>query len=189
MNANLYPDPTPHYPRQPWLLILSVGPIALLLLLILWMGLTDRPDPSLGKGRSPTTWGEALRQAETRFRERQMVQARDALAEAYRSARLDPGWEGLLALGDLMQRLDWDRQRGYYGRLSLTARGAYLQAFHQARARGDWEGMLVAADRLEALGDRALAARLEALAWQKATRDPKAVARLAALRMPDEEWP
>ncbi len=176
-----------HPPDRSWLLAFAVGPIALLLLLSLWIGHTERRGAS--PGGSHTTWEEALRQAEAVFREGQMVQARDALAEAYRLSRRDPGWEGLVALGDLMQRLGWKRQTGYYGRLSFTARGAYLQAFHHANARRDWEGMFVSADRLEALGDRVIAARLQALAWRQAKRHPEAVRRLAALRMPDEDWP
>lgn len=176
-----------HPPDRSRLLAFAVGPIALLVLLSFWIGHTDR------RGASPagshTTWEEALHRAEAAFREGQMVKARDALAEAYRLAQLHPGWEALLALGDLMQRLGWDRRTGYYGRLSVTARGACLEAFHRANARGDWEGMFVAADRLEALGDPVIAARLQALAWQTAKRHPEAVRRVAALRMPEEEWP
>lgn len=171
-----------------WILVLGAAPIALLLVLTLRSGLTDRP--GLSPGGSRTTWAEAFRQAETAVGEGRMIKARDALAEAYRLARLDPGWEALLALGDLMREIQWDRQPGYYyGRLSVTARGAYLQAFHRANARGDWQGMLLAADRLEGLGDMPLAARLQALAWRKAKQDPQAMTRLAALRMPEEEWP
>lgn len=182
-----HPDKT-GLPEQSWLLAVALGTLACLLLTF-WIAQIDRREATLGGAHLPTTWGAALREAEAAFRERQMTKARDALAEAYRLAALDPGWEALLALGDLMQRLDWDRRTGYYGRLSVTPRGACLQAFHHANARGDWEGMFVAADRLETFGDRTLAARLQALAWQKAKRHPEAMIRVAALRMPEEEWP
>lgn len=174
-----------HLPDRPWL-ALSVG--GLVILGLLWLGSGERTDLSRPASPAPSNSQAALRQAETASREGQKVVALAALAEVYRLAALHPGWEGMIALGDAMQRLGWDRQVEYEGRLSFTARGAYLQAFHQADARGDWDGMLLAADRLEDLGDTSLAARLQALAWRKAKRDPQATI-LAALRMPEEEWP
>jgi len=114
-----------HHPDRLGTLASLLGLIALPLLVALSVPGAGNHSRAL---LAAATWQEALEQAEAASRQGRMLETQQALSEAYRLAMREPGWGGLVALGTLIERVEWDRQASHYSGISFTARGAYIQA-------------------------------------------------------------
>lgn len=136
----------------------------------------------LGRTRpAPPSWRDALRRADASLVTGDARAARRAWEDAYRAARRDRSWEGLLAVGHGQLRLGAATD----GRQAAVpeARRVFLAALVQARQRRDAGGVAEVAEAFAALGDRDVAdqAFQVALALAIQSRDAATHARVAAL--------
>lgn len=130
-------------------------------------------------------WIEPIRAVDEALAARDMSAAGRAWSEAYNAAQRSRRWEGLLAAGDALVRIN---QAAGGGKASAArAREAYLAALLRARQEGSLEGVLQVAEAFDSLGDAVVAAQTLRIAEAVAGRNPGStvLARIAALR---ERW-
>jgi hypothetical protein len=84
--------------------------------------------------------------------------------DARRAALVDPGWDGMLAVGSAALRLGAATSSVLHA--ETDARDAYMTALYRARRQASLHGSLQAAERLRDLGDAERAAQAVAVARQ-----------------------
>ena len=110
---------------------------------------------SAGQTSSATSTAERIRVIDEAVQRGDLVTARAAWHDAYRSLRRTRDWQGMAALGDIAlgvagasaARQPWE----------ADARQAYLGTLFRARAEGSLDGVLRATDAFATLGDRDVA--------------------------------
>ena len=132
--------------------------------------LSPTPAPALGPDRPPhPSWVGHVRVMNEALANQDIRAAVRARHGAHMAAIADPGWDGLLSVGEASLRLG--AAAGVRQVSERWARRAFLLAFVRARETGSVEGMLRAAEAFAALGEREAAQRCARVAGELAGKN------------------
>jgi hypothetical protein len=123
-----------------------------------------------------TQWMSPLRDMDDAIARGDLTAAETARHEAYRAAIASRKWEGFLAAGDAVLRLEEATQSR--GTAEPEARRLYLPALFRARGQQSLDGVLLATEAFARLGDGDVVEKGLRMARDLAGSDPEAQARV-----------
>ena len=129
----------------------------------------------------PASWGTYIDRVDEALTARDISHAEVAAHDAYTSALVSHGWDGLIAAGDAYRRIA--DVSGFQSADRAKARQAYLSAFFRARNEKSVDGVARSAQAFTELGDRQVAAQCLRAARRlvMSSNDPHARERVSVL--------